>query len=305
MEVDSDTHPNPIVGSQHRKIELQSPHDLTYLQSNLIASANQKLDLHFPPSALRKNAPARQSQAVQPATVISLDGIRSTTNDQLQPLGDGNVEGAAAYPQEEVEDEEEEEDKLRTRVCDLVDAFIARTWSGAAQNVTVNGLDATSLPVLSSKPPTNKPKEVDEEQEGVDFTYEAYDPRLQAKVAGLYGELEALTAQVSKLRRTAPVEGAEAWTAVLAQERRREDDGFDDVMQVTRKKGGNDGGFELKALRDGWHDDVRAMYERGMSGLAALAGLQAEEAGASARGASLTETVGRTQRARTVAMEFE
>ncbi|RAO64222.1 uncharacterized protein BHQ10_000234 [Talaromyces amestolkiae] len=38
--------------SEHyRKIELQSPADLTYLYTNAVAESRQKLDLHFPPSA--------------------------------------------------------------------------------------------------------------------------------------------------------------------------------------------------------------------------------------------------------------
>lgn len=35
----------------HRKIDLQSPSDLLYLQTNIRAAAQQKLDLHLPPSA--------------------------------------------------------------------------------------------------------------------------------------------------------------------------------------------------------------------------------------------------------------
>lgn len=35
----------------YRKIELQSPADLTYLYTNAVAQARQKLDLHLPPSA--------------------------------------------------------------------------------------------------------------------------------------------------------------------------------------------------------------------------------------------------------------
>lgn len=35
----------------HRKIELQSPLDLTYLHSNATHAAREKIDLHFPPSA--------------------------------------------------------------------------------------------------------------------------------------------------------------------------------------------------------------------------------------------------------------
>lgn len=35
----------------YRKVELQSPADLTYLYTNTVALSRQKLDLHLPPSA--------------------------------------------------------------------------------------------------------------------------------------------------------------------------------------------------------------------------------------------------------------
>jgi kinetochor protein Mis14/NSL1 len=38
----------------HRKIDLQSPQDLTYLLANIHAAAQQKVDIHFPPSAAPK-----------------------------------------------------------------------------------------------------------------------------------------------------------------------------------------------------------------------------------------------------------
>ncbi|KAG9549154.1 hypothetical protein KCU71_g9014, partial [Aureobasidium melanogenum] len=40
----------------HRKIELQSPLDLTYLQQNANLCLREKLDLHFPPSAAPASA---------------------------------------------------------------------------------------------------------------------------------------------------------------------------------------------------------------------------------------------------------
>lgn len=38
-------------GPHHRKIELQSAADLSYLYANTVALCRQKLDLHFPLSA--------------------------------------------------------------------------------------------------------------------------------------------------------------------------------------------------------------------------------------------------------------
>ncbi len=68
----SSIHPGPAPNSQHRKIELQSPQDLAYLQKNLVASARRQLDLQFPLSALPNDEVAR----TQPAIVISLDGVK-------------------------------------------------------------------------------------------------------------------------------------------------------------------------------------------------------------------------------------
>lgn len=39
----------------HRKIELQSPADYTYLYANTTNLSRQKLDLHLPPSASNNN----------------------------------------------------------------------------------------------------------------------------------------------------------------------------------------------------------------------------------------------------------
>lgn len=39
----------------HRKIELQSPADYTYLYANTTNLSRQKLDLHLPPSASNSN----------------------------------------------------------------------------------------------------------------------------------------------------------------------------------------------------------------------------------------------------------
>ncbi|KAK4937539.1 hypothetical protein LTR10_021831 [Elasticomyces elasticus] len=289
MEVDSDVHPNPVPNPHHRKIELQMPDDLTYLHVNLIASAQQKIDLHFPPSAIQDQSGA------QPATVITLDGLQApqSASDSLRK------------PDEK---EEQPEDPLRVRVRQLVDAFITKTWNGASQNISVNGMDASSLPNLSRSASQPTPSDrAQEECEGVDFTYEPYDTRLQAKVARLYGELEALTAQVSKLRRTAPKHGADAYGDALMAELASADADHDAQMMALRENAGamNNGVLTLKLQREGWRDDVKAVYEHGVSELAVLAGLAAEQDGSTPRGASLTETVGKVQRVRTVAMEFE
>ncbi|KAL6246017.1 hypothetical protein RBB50_007170 [Rhinocladiella similis] len=293
MATDAAAHPQPQPNVHHRKIELQTPDDFTYLQRNLTASAQQKLDLHFPLSALQKNG----VENAQPATIISLDGVKPA--DPAQAARDTAQEQA-----------EQQEDPLRARVRQLVDAFMSRTWEGASQNITVNGMNASDFPLLADEVSRAavSSEEPHEEREGVDFVYESYDSRLQSRVAGLYGELEALTAQVSKLRRTAPLQASKDFSDALVTELAHDDERYNEEMARVQESAADSekgGPLRLQTLRDGWHDDVQAMYERGIGELAVLSGLTTTAAESGRGGTSLTETVGKVQRARTVAMEFE
>ena len=119
------------------------------------------------------------------------------------------------------------EDPLRTRVQDLVTAFLHQTWQHASQNIAVNGIDAdaSSLPLppsiaqphphpqVSTSTPTStsnvrpdnaQQPEQDLEVEGRDYVYEAYDAGLSARLAELHAEVEALTVSVARLRREGP-----------------------------------------------------------------------------------------------------
>ncbi|KAK1143064.1 hypothetical protein N8T08_007133 [Aspergillus melleus] len=51
--------------AMHRKIELQSPADFTYLYANTVALSRQKLDLHLPPSANQSDAPDPMRERVR------------------------------------------------------------------------------------------------------------------------------------------------------------------------------------------------------------------------------------------------
>ena len=67
--------------------------------------------------------------------------------------------------------------------------------------------------------------------------------------------------------------------------------------------------LKLNEPRVGYYEDMHATYSRGVEELARLAGVGNKDGGGQAGqgrgGGSLTETVGKVQRARTVAMEFE
>jgi kinetochor protein Mis14/NSL1 len=78
----------------HRKIELQSPLDLTYLHQNASSLLRSKLDLHFPPSA----APPSAS-----------------------------------------------DDVLKSRVEELVSAYLEKIFEDAKANLSINGLEGQEM----------------------------------------------------------------------------------------------------------------------------------------------------------------
>ena len=132
----------------------------------------------------------------------------------------------------------------------------------------------------------------------MDFAYEAYDPRLSTRVASLYAEVEALTGEVSNLRRTNPKVSAETYENRLRDVMKEDQTVFEARREGTQKQ--PEDILELKPLPE----DVPEMYERGLSGLAGLSGLNKPQQ-AGQKKSSLTETVGKVQRARRVVGELE
>lgn len=214
---------------------------------------------------------------------------------------------------------------MRLRVAALVSDFLAQTWANAKHSISINGIDATSLP--DSQPQSILPLSscqsqhaayttAVEEREGIDFTYTPFDPTLQKKVASLYAELEQLTTQVAKLRRDAPQRGARTYGENLLHQIDWEDEESrppraDDRHQPTDTRPRNDV-LTLDAVPDSWLQDVSDTYERGLGELRRLGGGlggvglgRASSATADDHAGSLTETVGKVQRARTVVLELE
>lgn len=65
----------------HRKIELQAPADLTYLLTNIRASAQQKIDSAFPPSA----APKGEEDALRAKVEEFVQTVSPPTPPQRNP----------------------------------------------------------------------------------------------------------------------------------------------------------------------------------------------------------------------------
>ncbi|KAL2045881.1 hypothetical protein ABVK25_011984 [Lepraria finkii] len=124
--------PNP--NPHHRKIELQSLQDLSYLQTNLHTALNsKKLDLHFPPLGPPKNA----------AEPRNLQHLLSAATRQPNPAQHRHQHNKWHFNRRN-------RDPMRQRVETLVNAFTPRTWDSASHSISINGLDATSLPLYLS-----------------------------------------------------------------------------------------------------------------------------------------------------------
>lgn len=106
----------------HRRIELQSPLDLLYLESNASALLRQKLDLHFPPSAAPPSASDDILKSrVEQLCIAYIDNIFASARENLSVNGlEGKEMEEAIKAAEQGEQEQEAYDgKLGLKLRDL------------------------------------------------------------------------------------------------------------------------------------------------------------------------------------------
>ncbi|XPS97011.1 hypothetical protein M3J09_006255 [Ascochyta lentis] len=133
--------------SEHRKIELQAPGDLSYLTTQIRAAARSKLDLHLPAQPSDADALAADDLRAQTETLVDafvaqvLAGLKSNIaingidvvsaargggfGVSLGLEGEDAMEGGVAQQGESVQGVEEEEfepfdDRLRVRLAEQV-----------------------------------------------------------------------------------------------------------------------------------------------------------------------------------------
>ncbi|KAL8732162.1 MAG: hypothetical protein Q9166_002909 [cf. Caloplaca sp. 2 TL-2023] len=90
----------------HRKIDLQSPADLSYLHTNIKHSAQQKLDLAIPPSAIPANEPDSFRPQVQQ---LVQDYIKQTLTLALPSLAINGLDAETPMLVDDKTNEEEDE----------------------------------------------------------------------------------------------------------------------------------------------------------------------------------------------------
>ncbi len=344
MEIDRlPPHPNPIPNPHHRKLDLQSPLDLVYIRENITRAAQEKLDLHFPVAVnAKKSTPNKPTTTTKTAGKAGESAQRGAvaaggSGQEEGQEGDDPMRARVSALVNQFLDRTFEFAQYNISVNGSDAAPTTNTTTTTNPATQPRKLHPLSTSTATSTQTARQAEEgKEEEREGTHFRYAAYDPRLSTRLSALYAELERETLAVSQLRRTAPSRGAELRGAellrVLAAEegegdetrrkrvrrsRRSSEDGADAGGEGSQSQSQSQ--LQLDPLPAGWNDEVREMYERGLAGLKRLAGVDAGGAGAHVKGAvgggggaaaaagggSLTETLGKVQRARDVAREFE
>ncbi|KZL80433.1 kinetochore protein [Colletotrichum incanum] len=110
-----------------------------------------------------------------------LNNVRRAAKDQLDKAFP-HIEGSSA-----------QEDELRAPIERLVNEYINKTFTHAAPNLSINGLDADPAAFLSANP-SDEPEEA----------YEPWDSRLRQRAEDLAREEEDLLNEIAALKRSVP-----------------------------------------------------------------------------------------------------
>ena len=261
-----------IPNLHHRKIELQSPLDLTYLRQNIESAAHEKINLNLPIGAVVQTGGGDSGSGEHDERVRKeSEDVNATVEKGEEQGGDRKRRRTGKEDGERVEVEDGQsngdEDPLRVRVRDMVQEFLDQTFTFAGHSISINGIDIapTDLPVSKpasssiqeftalhdkhlrtdnrgkrqSQPREHKKEhgEQEEEKEGIHFNYAPHDPSLSTKLASLYADLERETLAVSRLRRTAPAKGAKDMGELLVKQIEKEhNSGVNDSADVENQQ---------------------------------------------------------------------
>ncbi|KAK1465227.1 hypothetical protein CMEL01_12582 [Colletotrichum melonis] len=97
-----------------------------------------------------------------------------------------------AFPH--IEGSNAQEDELRAPIERLVNEYINKTFTYAAPNLSINGMDTDPSTFLSNNTPSDEPEEA----------YEPWDARLRQRVEDLAREEEDLLNEIAALKKAVP-----------------------------------------------------------------------------------------------------
>lgn len=132
-----------------------------------------------------------------------------------------------------------EGDELRTRIEELVNEYITKTFTLAAPNLSINGLPVDAAHFLSGDP-SSAPQQQEE-------VYEPFDARKRARVEELTREEEDLLRDIAALKKSVPQAAAAAWAEAARKSVAEDEQALAAVNERTTK---SSEGVEGGLLRD-------------------------------------------------------
>ncbi|KAJ5643794.1 Kinetochore Mis14 [Penicillium longicatenatum] len=117
------------MAAHQRKIELQSPADLTYLYANTVALSRKKLDLYFPPSATNDETPDPMRERVRELVDDYINRTFTTASSSISINGIDSSHPQFPFPASFTAPETVEYEPYDTELASRVTALYAQLES--------------------------------------------------------------------------------------------------------------------------------------------------------------------------------
>ncbi|KKY30933.1 putative kinetochore protein [Diaporthe ampelina] len=225
----------------HRKIELQSPEDLTFLINNVRRAAEEHINAAFPPVEGQDDAAAGDDELRVRIEKLVAD-VCYFLPHQILPYDHKARTG-------------EQKRLTGRRDARREPQYISKTFTLAAPNLSINGfdLDARTFPAVYLDSPSttaspssshNLRRRRDKAEPAEVVQYEAFDARRRARVEELAREEEDLMREVAALKRRVPAATAKGFTEGFWEGVRADEEALGRARDVAAATvaGGGDGG---------------------------------------------------------------
>ncbi|KAI0185274.1 hypothetical protein EV127DRAFT_463972 [Xylaria flabelliformis] len=160
------------------------------------------------------------------------------------------------------------EDELRTRIEELVNEYITKTFTLAAPNLSINGLPVDASHFLSSSTSSGGPLGSSEPEE----VFEPFDARKRARVEALTAEEEDLLRDIAQLKKSVPGAVAGSWAEAARKGIKDDEEALEKVNAATLSQfgttAGAGSGLVVNPLER--QDDVERAFENAVRGLGRL-----------------------------------
>ncbi|KAI1277362.1 hypothetical protein F5Y07DRAFT_388613 [Xylaria sp. FL0933] len=168
------------------------------------------------------------------------------------------------------------EDELRTRIEELVNDYIVKTFSLAAPNLTINGLPVDASQFLSDASSSSLANSTEPEE-----VFEPFDARKRARVEALTAEEEDLLRDIAHLKKSVPGAVAGAWAEASRKGIKEDEEALEKANTLTtaqfgkspegadgERASGSGSGLAISPLER--QDDVENSFGNAVRGLGRL-----------------------------------